>query len=167
MSEQSERAASLLQDEHPGWVEPVEVSDLDLAFPAKGVELCPLDVTAEKAWERLSTHLWSEGIDGVFLLPRPSPSNRPNPDESPAALSQRKVRHLQVVLGCHDLSHGDKITGAAYLLQTWFEAAAYPLPTGQWKVIKDDLGRDEKYNSMSSAVRAINDAQGESNKETE
>lgn len=101
------------------WAQPTEVSDIDIAFAARGPQLTPAyeDVPDDfkhghSPEEAFISHWFANGdpfsafdvygpVDGVD--------------------GRKAVRHLQVVLGTFGTKHEHKISGAAYLMSLWFE----------------------------------------------
>lgn len=106
-----------------GWViedGPAGVDKVDLAFPARGMELtpeAPLAYPGKVKWERLAQHLFSHGADGVEF------GTVPGIDPDAAWL------HVRVVLGCYGLPHQKKISGVGWLLFCWFGSASWTTTT--------------------------------------
>lgn len=100
------------------WETPTEVSDVDIAFPARGAELTP-DYDALPPEFRNGSDPWCHVAENAFhgrhgdLMM----SIRPGIDFDKAA------RHLQCVMGTYATKHEHKIAGAAYLLSRWFKIA--------------------------------------------
>jgi hypothetical protein len=92
-----------------------EISELDLAFPARGVELMP-DLDSVPAEFRDRSNPWHRFADEWFMHGWPDRGLFPLVEVSP----EKAVRHVSVVLGCHGIKHEDKITGVAYMLSLWF-----------------------------------------------
>lgn len=109
------------------WSVPMEVTDLDIAFPARGLELAP-------EWDDIPLEFRPVGS--------PTPEVRPYIDladqlfnwyagfavglktngviEIKAGIEARTMqRHIQVVLLCYGFQHEHKIAAAAYLLSRW------------------------------------------------
>lgn len=101
------------------WSQPVDVTDVDIAFAARGPELTPDygNVPDElkqhgNTWVRFVEHWFFQG----------------NPFEAfdvygpkPGVDGDKAIRHLKVVLGTFGTKHEHKIAGAAYLMSLWFE----------------------------------------------
>ena len=96
---------------------PVVVDDLDLAFPARGVELTPpAEVVPDgvpESWERF--------VSDVFMGLARDLQMVPADGIDPGAA----WKHLDVVLGCFGTKHQDKIAGAAWLASLWFDAVIW------------------------------------------
>lgn len=106
----------------PGLEEPFlpqEVTDLDRAFPARGVELTPRDEDIPQdfpnrsAWEFFASALFSSFVADIQLLPAEG--------IDPA----KAWRHIEVCLGTFGTRHERKIAGIAFLLSRWFVAARW------------------------------------------
>jgi len=105
-----------------GWDEPQEVSDVDVAFPARGEELTP-------PWELIPEHLqlnWWIGRGNLWVdfmhrwFQHGDAFERydvwPRPDVDPV----KALRHLRVVLTTYATKHEHKIAGAAWLASRWY-----------------------------------------------
>jgi hypothetical protein len=92
---------------------PIKISDVELAFPADISKLLPLyDSIPEEfkdgnRWTQLADDLFAEGGD---------PGNT-----KPGIDKREAVRHLQACLGSFQPKHEHKIAGVAWLLSQWFE----------------------------------------------
>lgn len=103
------------------WDEPWPVSEADLAFPARGVDLTPArevfdaeDPPIDENWCRLAEGLFvGSGWENLMM------STKDGVDPEAAML------HLRVVLGCYGTRHQDKIEGCGWLLYRWFDAAIW------------------------------------------
>lgn len=103
------------------WAKPSPTTDLDLAFPARGPELTPVDdVPDDSEWARGE---WEPLVNGLFAgtIDGPSLSLLPAGDID----AREAWDHLQVVLGTFGTKHEHKIRGAAWLFSRWFEAAIW------------------------------------------
>lgn len=118
---------AIAQKERPpmDWTQPTPVSDVDIAFPALGVQLTPTDdVPADfrpGAWGDLAAAALAYGdqVQDLALAPR----DGIDPEAA--------WRHLSVVLGCYGTKNQVKARGAAWLLSLWFEAAIWNTENGE------------------------------------
>lgn len=101
------------------WSVPSPVSDIDIAFAARGPELTPDYEDVPDEFKR-SGSVWVRFIDHWFFRGNPTEAfevGRPR-DGVDAELA---FRHLKVVLGTFGTKHEHKTAGAAWLLSLWFE----------------------------------------------
>lgn len=107
-------------EEKIDWRVPSKVTDVDIAFPARGDELTPPYESIPKEFKRHS-NAWVQFVDHWFSLGNPfSAFNVYGPVEG--VNGDEAIRHLKVVLGTFATKHEHKIAGAAYLMSLWFEA---------------------------------------------
>jgi hypothetical protein len=100
------------------WTKPVEVDDVDVAFPASVQHLMPSweEIPDEfkrhrgNVWAKLASKWFFEGLPGNVLVARPGI------DRSTA------IRHLKCVLGSYEPQHEHKEAAVAYLMSLWLEA---------------------------------------------
>lgn len=101
---------------------PVEVTDLDLAFPARGPELTPAYevlptpfVTAlpDNLWRNLFNDVFRNIAEDVELIPKYGVD------------ADLAWRHLRVVMGTYGTKHEHKEAGWVWLASLWFEAARW------------------------------------------
>ncbi|MGN7187003.1 hypothetical protein [Microbacterium enclense] len=103
------------------WSRPAEVTDVDIAFPARGPELTPAYETVSEEFKS-QRNVWVRVAERWFF--HGDPFDRFDiygPVEG--VDGDLAVRHLQVVLGTYGTKHQHKIAGAAFLLSLWFERA--------------------------------------------
>jgi hypothetical protein len=93
---------------------PVEVSDLDIAFPASVRHLlpeAPRDFPNRQKWERFQSDWFGGGLKDVRDL------------KPKAGIDKTKaLRHLKCIQGSFEPKHEDKVSAVAYLASLWFEA---------------------------------------------
>ena len=100
------------------WAKPHEVSNIDIAFPARGGELTP-DYSEVPDEFKNSGSLWVQFIDHWFALGNPFAAfDVYGPNEG--IDGDLAIRHLKVVLGTFATKHEHKVAGAAYLMSLWF-----------------------------------------------
>lgn len=97
-----------------------QVTMVDVAFPARGVEFAPpYEEIPEvyKAWQTPKTaffmQLFYKGLKNLKLTPR----DGVDADQAFAA--------LRVIAGCYGLKHEHKMAAFAYLQDEWFEDITY------------------------------------------
>ena len=102
-------------------IEPQEVTDLDLAFPAYVMgSLLPNwgDIPAEyksgNRWAVLANHIFYKGGEDVAIKVKEGVDRR------------KAKRHLMACLGSYQPNHEHKIAGVAWLMSQWFDD--YELP---------------------------------------
>lgn len=101
------------------WNSPAEVTDVDLAFPARGVQLVPpmsaLPHEIGEGWLLIARRWFYEGLpQGVSFVAKEGIS------------AEAAYRHLSVVLGCYGLKHEHKEAAAAWLMSRWLTEVALP-----------------------------------------
>lgn len=99
------------------WEAPTDVSDLDLAFPARGEELTPPFYSLPSDFQDLSNR-WCGVVEDAFFG-RGGVEISVRSDISFESAS----RHLRVVMGTFATKHEHKIAGAGYLMSRWFKFA--------------------------------------------
>lgn len=104
-----------------------EVTDVDVAFPARGVEIAPPWESIPDEFKRLGQTIVSDlffgRVDMDSLKLYPLPGVDPN----------KAWRAIQVVLGCYGLKHQHKEAAALFMLHNWFGAWTYKTVTGDDK----------------------------------
>lgn len=100
---------------------PIEVSDIEIAFPAHGLRLMPkredMPETNER-WNALAHALFSGTADELQLLPSIfMVENNFEPETA--------WRHLRCVLGSYEPKHEHKMEAVAFLLSLWFRHASW------------------------------------------
>ena len=108
------------------WSKPIEVSDIDLAFPANVDHLMPEHsfCTAELDALPDSGRFWIEFQRKWFFNGLPSTTTfnlRDGIDRSSA------IRHLGAIQGSFQPKHEHKEAAVAYLASLWFESVDYGL----------------------------------------
>lgn len=100
--------------------QPKPVTDLDLAFPARGLELAP-------EWEKIPRKFrdewdagneWTEFVSDWFARGWPERGLFARDDVDPELASQ----NLYVILGCYAFKHQHKLAAAGWLASRWFAA---------------------------------------------
>lgn len=100
-----------------GFDQPEEVSEVDIAFPARGGALTP-------PWEDIpdefkdSDNIWTEFVSHWFY--RGDPFHAYNVFTRPDVDPEKALRHLRVALGTFETKHEHKIAGVAWLVSRWF-----------------------------------------------
>jgi hypothetical protein len=101
---------------------PVELSDLDIAFPAKVSHLMPKreDIPADfrfmnsrNKWNQLVSDWFFVGVKDLELKPKEGI------DET------RAMRHIKAVIGSFEPSHEHKEEACAFLMSQWFDDATW------------------------------------------
>lgn len=113
----------------PGpWAQPTEVSDLDIAFAARGPELTPdyrivpdefKGFGSRNPWVKFIEHWFFEG-DPFAAFDVHGPKEGIDGD--------RAIRHLRVVMSTFGTKHEHKTAGAAWLMSLWFDSVV-PKPS--------------------------------------
>jgi hypothetical protein len=106
------------------WGRPQEVSEIDLAFPARGLELAPSveQVAAARAkWSEETWILW-ERFGWRFFYGTPKIERLYLKD---GIDGDTAWKHLQVVAGCYGFRQQDKEAALEYLADRWFEGIEY------------------------------------------
>ena len=101
---------------------PVELSDLDLAFPAKVSQLMPkytdipkefTDFNRHNKWQQMVSDWFFCGLKDLKLAPK-------------AGIDSKKaIRHISAIMGSFEPKHEHKEAACAYLLSLWFDDATY------------------------------------------
>lgn len=95
--------------------QPSEVTDIDLAFPARGIELMPdLDIIPDE----FQGNEWNRFAEDWFMFGWPEQGLFPKEGVDP----EKAVAHARVVLGCYGIKHEHKIAGVGFLLSLWFDS---------------------------------------------
>ena len=103
------------QTKGPDWSRPLEVTDLDMSFPAHviGRLLPPMhDIPGSAAvseWKSVAHQWFLKGLDGILVA-------KPGIDLKAA------VRQLGACLGSYEPQYQHKIAGVAYLMSLWFDS---------------------------------------------
>lgn len=94
---------------------PISVSNLDMAFPASVTRLMPPDTFERyrsgnwpKQWEPFVSQWFFRGADPKVLVPKEGV------DKTSA------LRHIQCIMGSFEPKHEHKIAAVALLLDEWF-----------------------------------------------
>lgn len=98
-------------------IEPRDVTDLDMAFPAVINNLLPDE-------EKIPEEFFDEGNPWVCLARRWFYEGLPQAtvfEAKPGIELRRAMRHLRAVLGSFHVGYKHKIAAVAYLLALWFE----------------------------------------------
>lgn len=110
-----------LEAETAKWAQPHAVTDIEIAFAARGPELTPDYDVLPADFTRWNGNLWVEFAEHWFSLGDPFKAfdvTGPNPGIDGDAA----IRHLRVVMGTWGTKHEHKIAGAAWLMSIWFTA---------------------------------------------
>lgn len=111
------------------WSKPIEVSDVDLAFPARGVELVPKydDLPKEFRDDSMCGHgearIYFDMVNALishYHCGDPFPSGF-KMELMEGVVSSKVDRHFRVVVMCYGLKHEHKVAGAAWLLSQWMK----------------------------------------------
>ena len=107
-------------------MKPQDVTDIDMAFPAKVSHLMPTyeEIPDEfkrgsNKWNRLVSTWFFSGFKGAKFVPKDG--IEPN----------HALRHLKCIMGSFEPKHEHKEAAVAYLMSQWFEdvaLAARPAP---------------------------------------
>lgn len=103
------------------WNRPSPVTDIDLAFPARGLELAPPDELIPDTLDRK----WLDFQQDWFMYGLPEDCEI---DLQPGVDGNEAMRHLRVVQGCYGLKHQHKQRAVAYLASLWFRDIRYTRP---------------------------------------
>ena len=97
-------------------MKPIEVTDLELAFPAHVQRLMPenlakihADADYDPRWAHFADTWFARGADAALLHPRPGIDKT------------KALRHLKCIMGSYEPKHEHKMSAVAYLLGLWFE----------------------------------------------
>lgn len=103
-------------------LEPQEISDIDLAFPATVSHLMPpmkeiptefKELNRSEKWQKLV----SEWFFGGVKLGKITPKSGIDPTKA--------LRHIRAIMGSFEPSHEHKEAACAYLLSVWFDDIEY------------------------------------------
>ena len=101
-------------------LKPVEVTDADIAFGRKAMQLMPAYNEIPKEFQRGNTK-WNKVIGDWFF------GGLKNCEWSPkeGINTIKAIRHIKAVLGSFDPPHEHKEAGCAYLLSQFFNDVKY------------------------------------------
>ena len=104
------------------FLQPTPVTDVDLAFPARGVELTPVYEAIPRkfrteVWDNLWLNLFRDVFAGQADELQLLPAAGVDPDQA--------WRHLRVVMGTFGTKHEHKEIGWVWLASRWFCAARW------------------------------------------
>ena len=101
-------------------MEPIEVADLDIAFPANISHLMPSYDEIPKEykgghtkWNQLFNDWFFFGVQKLNLVPQDGIDK------------QKALRHIRAILGSFEPSHEHKEAACAYLFSQWFQDAKW------------------------------------------
>ena len=98
-------------------IPPPEVTDVDLAFCGKAMEILPDMNEIPKEFKGFNNNKWSKIVSEWFYsggkIKKATPKKGVDKDHA--------LRAIQCVLGSFSPKHEHKMAGAAYLLSEWFE----------------------------------------------
>jgi hypothetical protein len=101
---------------------PVEVTDLELAFPAHALRLMPpeddIPEDIDPGWVQFTNDWFGRGLDGLKLLPTPYLLDN-------GSTSELAWRHVSGIIGSFEPRHQHKIKAISYLLSLWFRWAEW------------------------------------------
>lgn len=101
------------------WNKPHDVTDIDIAFAARGPELTPDYAEVPDRFKNGAT-AEEQFVNHWFFRGNPFEAfNLYGPVEG--VDGDKAIRHLKVVLGTFGTKHEHKIAGAAYLVSLWFD----------------------------------------------
>ena len=110
---------------------PTAVTDVDVAFPARALEIMPdyddiPDEFKERSneWVEFADTWFGHGLDSKFSF---------EPKEHLAGEGALIFRHLQVIMGSFASKHQHKIAAAAYLSSLWMNSLLYGKPDSDWQ----------------------------------
>lgn len=110
---------------------PTAVHDVDVAFPARALEIMPDydDIPEEfkqrsNEWVEFINTWFGRGLDEKFSF---------EPKEHLAGQGELIFRHLQVIMGSYAPKHEHKIAAAAYLSSLWMNSLLYGKPDSPWQ----------------------------------
>jgi len=105
------------------WAQPAEVSDIDIAFAARGPELTPDYADVPDEFKKHHGNAWVDFISHWFFNGDPFKSfDVIGPKEG--IDGERAIRHIKVVLSTFGTKHEHKEAGAAWLTSLWFESVS-------------------------------------------
>ncbi|KKK89969.1 hypothetical protein LCGC14_2727780 [marine sediment metagenome] len=101
-------------------IQPQEIDDLTLAFPASVTSLMPDKaiipeeiIRGSSKWSRVTSDWFFCGLHGAKWKPREGIDTK------------KALRHVGAILGSWEPKHEDKEAAVAYLLSEWFEDVSY------------------------------------------
>jgi len=108
----------------PDEFKPVEVSDIQMAFPASVTEMMPSlkDIPEEfqigggdghTKWNKLFNDCFYSGVKNLDLIPKDGID------------PGRAWRHIRCIMGSYEPKHEHKEAACAYLMSLWFEDATW------------------------------------------
>ena len=111
------------------WTRPTPVEDVDVAFPARALEIMPpreeceagldaLDPDERQKWLDFQRRWFMEGLPDTFQI-----ALKTIDDEQ--IDGQTAFRHLQVIQGSYAPKHEHKTAAVAYLSSLWFQDISY------------------------------------------
>lgn len=102
------------------WDQPQEVSDVDIAFAARGGDLTPemSEIPDEFQIRGNGKTLWNKFVDRWFF--QGDAFEKYDLILNPEVDGDKAMRHIAVVLKTFETKHERKTAGAAYLLSLWF-----------------------------------------------
>lgn len=111
------------------WDQPTPVSDADVAFPARALEIMPtreqcqagldaLDPDERQKWINFQRKWFYEGLPDTMQL-----ALRTN--DGVKVDGETAFRHLKVIQGSYAPKHEHKEVAVAFLASQWFEDVAY------------------------------------------
>lgn len=130
-----EQPDQIVNDEEPSLAPPylpVEITDVEIAFPARALRLMPKheDIERKPEWEELANDWFGEGVTDINLLcSKFLVDNGFEPEQA--------WRHLTGIIGSFAPKHEHKIEAIGYLLGTWFRWAKWTTVRGVHKEVGD------------------------------
>lgn len=106
----------------PDITAPIELTDIDIAFPASVKHLMPdyKDIPTEfKSWNNPTK--WNKFVSTWFALGVKNVKYKPK-----VGVDQTKaLRHVKAIMGSWEPKHEHKEAAVAYLLSQWFDDITY------------------------------------------
>lgn len=99
---------------------PIPVSDLEIAFPASIEKLMPKYEDIPKEFKRGDTK-WNKIMSTWFF----SGLKKFDPKPKNGIDVKMAIRHLKAILGSYEPKHEHKEAAVAYLMSKWFEDAEW------------------------------------------
>lgn len=99
------------------WTTPHHVSDADVAFPARALELMPPHAEipdVDEKWQRFQSDWFYRGLPSDTEI-----------DLQPGIDGDVAFRHLRVIQGSFAPKHEHKMAAVAYLASLWFRDVRY------------------------------------------
>lgn len=109
---------------------PVELTDVELAFPAHGLRLMPRDIERKPQWEELANDWFGNRVADIGLL-----CSKFLVDNDGDA--EKAWRHLRAIMGSFEPKHEQKIQAVGFLLGTWFRWGEWVTTEGVRKEVGD------------------------------